>query len=361
MNIGFVSTWNKRGTKYQTKFLAEHILHKHQLFFFFYKKIEFEKDEKKQLNYTFKKSPKIKYILKWAIQKKLDVIFFIDKQDDYLDLELFHKKGIKTITTIMYEEITQNNLKELACFSYVLCPVKCTYDLLREKGLSNLVFIRWGVDSQWVSRSSVVNLRKEIFFLFNAGWGGVQWRKNPLAVVEAFDIASKSDDSIYLMFKTQLPVKKYETEVQEIIKNNQNIIVIEDNLSQAQLMSLYSKCSVSLLPSKWEGIGIPFLESLAMGLPVITVDSPPMNEWVLDGDNGYCCKLAREETRKTRAGDEKFVKAIMVDTEDLAQKILLLADRDNQLKMSKNAIKSVVDSGEGFQTNLNKFLDSLHY
>lgn len=41
---------------------------------------------------------------------------------------------------------------------------------------------------------------------------------------------------------------------------------------------MYDEGDVCVQPSHWEGIGLPLLECQAAGLPLVTVDAPPMNE-----------------------------------------------------------------------------------
>ncbi len=47
------------------------------------------------------------------------------------------------------------------------------------------------------------------------------------------------------------------------------IVVIPDNLSQADLAALYRSCDAFVLPSRGEGFGLPYLEAMALGLPAI--------------------------------------------------------------------------------------------
>jgi glycosyltransferase involved in cell wall biosynthesis len=42
---------------------------------------------------------------------------------------------------------------------------------------------------------------------------------------------------------------------------------------------LYEEGDVCVQPSRWEGIGLPLLECQASGLPLVTTDAPPMNEF----------------------------------------------------------------------------------
>lgn len=55
-------------------------------------------------------------------------------------------------------------------------------------------------------------------------------------------------------------------------------VVFKDYLSRSELIRLYQGCSALIYPSKWEGFGIPPLEALACGAPVIASDIPVHRE-----------------------------------------------------------------------------------
>ena len=62
-------------------------------------------------------------------------------------------------------------------------------------------------------------------------------------------------------------------------------MVLED-LPTDEHLRLFAAADVCVAPSRWEGLGLHLYESMALGLPVITNDAPPMNEVIRDGDNG---------------------------------------------------------------------------
>ena len=55
-----------------------------------------------------------------------------------------------------------------------------------------------------------------------------------------------------------------------------------------------------LAPSRWEGLGLHLYEAAAFGVPVITNDNPPMNEVVVDGENGLLVAASRPRRRRRR-------------------------------------------------------------
>ncbi len=334
--IGIVSSWARQGVPYQSRFLSKCLSVKHDVYIFAYK--NFIKDEAdwgyKELVYT--KVIKPWKVIKWIRDRGLKVVIFPDRLEDKEVLQWCEKNGVATVMEINYETIKKEEFSHYSMYTALHCPVKCTQDLLKRFGFRNTKFIRWGIDEKMFAPAKR-DVGKPVKFFHNAGHGGIEWRKNTLAVVEAFDKASRSAD-IRLVITSQKPLKDYPEVVRDIIKKNERISVMDRELEMKEMMDVYRSCDVSLLPSKWEGIGIPFLESLAMGLPVVTVDAPPMNEWVKDGYNGLLAKVARWETRKDR---HLLVRAALVDINDMARKISELADPSTVRRMRKNAIKSM--------------------
>ena len=121
-------------------------------------------------------------------------------------------------------------------------------------------------------------------------------------------------------------------------------------------IELYRSCHVSILPSKWEGIGIPFIESLCLGLPVITVDAPPMNEWVRNGFNGLRARVEKWEDRKDR---QLLVKGALVNVNDLAKKILALSNIRSIERMGRNAVKASKGMKKRFTREVEELISSL--
>src|SRR5258706_1779305 len=57
-------------------------------------------------------------------------------------------------------------------------------------------------------------------------------------------------------------------------------IVFTDYLADEDLCALYSTCAVLIYPSVYEGFGLPPLEAMACGAPVIASDIPAIKEVV---------------------------------------------------------------------------------
>src|SRR5262249_17785922 len=57
-------------------------------------------------------------------------------------------------------------------------------------------------------------------------------------------------------------------------------------ISEDEKLALLRASDVLPFPSRYEGFGLPLLEGMAAGTPVISTDIPVVNEVVCDGENG---------------------------------------------------------------------------
>lgn len=356
MNIGFVTTWKTRGTKYQTKLMMDAIPEKYKISLYIYKHLELDPGD--DLDYVFKKKIGDWSVKRWLIKNKIEAVFFIDRLGSNSVLNFCKKKNIKTMTTIMYETIFDSFYDRYAKHDHLIAPVKCTEDLLNELGFKNTFNLPWTTDIEIYKKPAKQDNNFKLFF--NSGWGGgVNWRKNPESVVKSFDIASKQNDNVELIFKTQKPIEEYSDIVQQICEQNDKITVVDINMPYAKLLDLYKSCDVSLLPSKWEGIGIPFPESLALSLPVITIDAPPMNEWIIDGVNGFTAAVdSWGENKKSKRGTCQM-KAANIDIDQMSECIIKICNKETLNKMIPQTYKTIENRTELFLSKMIELLEGL--
>jgi len=353
--VGIVSDWHNTGVPYQSRFLAECLSAKHDVFIFAYNKYMKDEVDWGYKKLVFTKVIKPWKVIEWIKSEKLKVVFFPDRLEEPDVLDWCRNNGVATVMIINYETIKKEEFDVYRKNTMLMCPVRCTYDLLKKHGLRNLRFIRWAVDDE-VFLPEEKMIKPPVRFIHNAGYGGARWRKNTLAVVEAFNIVCRKKKDAVLILKSQKPISEYPEKVRDIINDNGRIRVVEKDLSMAGLIALYRSCHVSVLPSKWEGIGIPFIESLALGLPVITVDAPPMNEWIKNGYNGLTAGVGKWEQRNDR---KLLVKGALADVDDLAKQMIKLADNRLIERLGKNAVKSTRNIKERFTKEVEKLVSSV--
>lgn len=66
-----------------------------------------------------------------------------------------------------------------------------------------------------------------------------------------------------------------------------NIEIVDGDIGRERHLEILKNCDVFVSPRKFEGIGMAFIEAMAMGLAVIAFDCPTMNEYIGHNKNGY--------------------------------------------------------------------------
>ncbi|MFC4892654.1 glycosyltransferase [Pseudofrancisella aestuarii] len=118
-------------------------------------------------------------------------------------------------------------------------------------------------------------------------------RKGVDIMLDAYGKAFTDDDDVVLFIKT---FKNPHNRIHELLEDAQKritkypkVIIIEDDLPDEQLKSLYEQCDVLIAPSLAEGFGLPMAEAMLSGLPVVTTNwggqldfCTNENSWLID-------------------------------------------------------------------------------
>ena len=97
--------------------------------------------------------------------------------------------------------------------------------------------------------------------------GAIQKRKNPLAAVEAAAQAG-------LRLVAAGPPKEPEL-ARELVRRGADV---RGYVETDELVELYRRAACFVLPSRFEGLGLPVLEAMACGTPVVAADEPALRE-----------------------------------------------------------------------------------
>jgi glycosyltransferase involved in cell wall biosynthesis len=99
--------------------------------------------------------------------------------------------------------------------------------------------------------------------------GSIEPRKNLLGLLKAYNLFDDEFKSIYKL--VLVGFKGWENrEIMDIVdKNSENIIYL-GYLSDEELAKVYNRATCFVYPSFYEGFGLPPLEAMACGTPVIT-------------------------------------------------------------------------------------------
>ena len=160
--------------------------------------------------------------------------------------------------------------------------------------------------------------------------GGFMSKRKPIKeVLSAFRAAG--GDQLRLLMKAQ--VSRRVKPVEKAAKRDPRIEVIWDELPTDDYLRLFASADVCLAPSRWEGLGLHLYEATAFGLPIITNDAPPMNETVVDGENGLL--VASVTDGEARSG----IPAMVPDVDSLRDAIERLADGDVRAALGAGALR----------------------
>jgi len=280
----------------------------------------------------------------WIKANNLSVVIFVEEQHGKKNLvDVCNKLSVKSINYVVWEFINPSLLDFYRKFTHIVCPTKCTFNKLKnDLLLDNSVYVPWGVDLDLYQWQEPVPKQKPLLF-FPAGFGGVADRKNEKAVIDAFSYVAPRD-------RMTLHIH---TQQEKQARQAQNVIKTSGTVDHNQLINYYREADIIVLPSRWEGNGLPFMEASSIGRPVITVDSPPMNEKVINNINGLLCKV-----KEMRDVQGIFVKSAEVDIWDFAEKMIMLEDRDLLYSMQLSSIKFAEENFNWFE-NSKKLIDLL--
>lgn len=172
-----------------------------------------------------------------------------------------------------------------SCRKIITCSESSKKDLIHYGGISadKIDVIYWGVDQKKFFKieesRAVTRFLQNRFRIINPFYLSVSCsvgRKNsPVVVSNYLKLADKGTDHHLVMVWSQPPL-----DILEMVTNHpkgKNVHFLS-NISDKELRYLYNGASVLLFPSSYEGFGLPVLESMACGTPVITSNSSSLPE-----------------------------------------------------------------------------------
>lgn len=118
-------------------------------------------------------------------------------------------------------------------------------------------------------------------------------RKGVDALLKAYGQAFRGSDDVSLIIKTfanpHNEVQRWLADASRDHPDFPEVIIIEGDISDAELKQLYASCHALVAPSRAEGFGLPMAEAMLMGLPVITTAwggqldfCTPQTAWLVD-------------------------------------------------------------------------------
>ena len=225
----------------------------------------------------------VEEMVAWARQNELEAVLF-DQNYQFDEIARLRAMGVRTIGRFVWEQFEPGHVEGAKrAFDVVYSMLACEQERYATLGIES-PRVRWGCHPELLEaaerfageRASDGTVR--LYFP-----GGYMTKRKPLRpTLEAFQAAR--GDELRLLLKAQ--VEKRQKMVNKAARSDGRIEPIFDDMPTDEHHRLLASVDAFLAPSRWEGLGLHLYEAAAFGVPVITNDNPPMNEVVVDGENG---------------------------------------------------------------------------
>jgi 1,2-diacylglycerol 3-alpha-glucosyltransferase len=221
-------------------------------------------------------------MLAWGRDNDLDVAFF-DQNYEFEALEGLRRAGVRTVGRFVWEQFGREHVEPAKrALDVVYSLTESERERYAEMGIAS-PRVHWGIHPELLGfgRDRDPDLHPgRLTFFYPAGF--LSKRKPVEEVVRAF--GRVPGERARLIVKGQ--VERRQEALERATRRDPRVEVTLEDLPTDQHLRLFASADICVAPSRWEGLGLHLYESMALGLPVITNDDPPMNEVIFDGENG---------------------------------------------------------------------------
>lgn len=224
----------------------------------------------------------------WKLPKDLDVLWC-----PHYNVPIFyHGRMVVTIHDLAHlalPEINKGFLKQsyakimfwaatkkadqIACVSkFTISELKKYVPSVDEKKI-HLVYN--GVDEKWFSIKKGKPVHNKPYFIFV---GNVKPHKNLRRLIEAYKLASPNIKQDLILVGKKEGFINGENSISELIKGFEDRITFTGYVSDEELMQYVAQADAMIFPSLYEGFGLPPLEAMAAGTPVLASNAASIPE-----------------------------------------------------------------------------------
>ena len=168
--------------------------------------------------------------------------------------------------------------------------------------------------------------------------GANSYRKRFDDLLRAFAIILRKRPDIRLIIKTDAKSKPGGFDLQKLSRSTEteaNLSIIDRSIPEKELARLYTSADLYLHTAEWEGFGIPVIEAMAAGLPVLTHRGQGPGE-ILPNTNPL--------VRKAGNVDEEGSQLSKIDPENLAENTLALLNDPEKMSRIGTANRKRAES-----------------
>ena len=191
--------------------------------------------------------------------KDLDVFITFETPYNWNLISEARKLGVKSIIIPNFEWTTNNPPLEPDLW---LCPSSLDYNIFKDED-RNAKYLPIPIDRTRIN----FRLRtKANTFVFNNGHGGSVGRNSAREMIEAISRVKKD---VKFIVRSQVPIDN--------MLNDGKTQFVQGEMSRDKL---FDEGDVFVFPHKFDGLSLPIQEAMAAGMPIITTDFFPHNEYL---------------------------------------------------------------------------------
>jgi hypothetical protein len=271
-------------------------------------------------------------IVGWVKCNELDVVLTLEEPNNINTFKICKELGVPTINYVDIERFNPDLKSYYDDCSLFFCPTQQCYDTLFEYGMQNIMLVRYIANIHkfpWQLRK----VKGPVEFVMHAGWTGTDGRKGVEPTIEAFVQAKHPNAKLTVI--TQKRWKTYDDKIKNLTASNKNIRISEiNNTSSVYNTAAYSIGHVVIQPSRWEGLGLTYIEALISGLPAIATNAPPMCEFIEHEKTGLLVDADIVPGKKISSNLR--IQAALVKIDALAESISYLANNPSCIEYMSN-------------------------
>jgi len=213
-----------------------------------------------------------------------------------LEISFFRKNQVVTIHDVIPLLFPQYHKKQYFYFKiilkyglknarYIITPSAHSKELLRkiyELPYERVRVIHNGANTLKLIMKNIERKSDNDFILY---LGRINRMKNIQGILKAFDnVSSKIEEKLLIVGNDENELKR-EIRLAKLKESTTNKIVFKKNITEAEKCKLMRNASLFLFVSLYEGFGLPPVEAMACGCPVIASNNSSLPE--ICGDAAY--------------------------------------------------------------------------
>lgn len=202
-----------------------------------------------------------------------------------------------------------------------------------------------GYDQNIFSKKESTRKSSKYKFLYVGGSIG---RKGIDLLLKSFCEEFGSNESVELVIKDfgtsqTYSGNNYKDQILKLKLQYKNIIYIEKKLTEDEMANLYNDADCLVHPYRGEGFGMPILEAMACGLPVIVTEGGASDDFVLDG-LGYKIRSKKISIGDNVSGIKLAENGWLLEPDiiDLKQKMRMVLENREEARLIGHAASEYV-------------------